>query len=170
MRKTICKQCGKEFEQKRWGKHQTIFCSAECSSFWQKINLTKTFSINGVKICSCCKQEKDLNDFNSKGKSGRKHTYCKKCLYIFQMRRWNKKKIDAIKYLGGKCKQCGSIEHPVNFDFHHRNPSDKEFDWSILRRFSEEKRIKELDKCDLLCVRCHRLKTVDNNLWPISKQ
>jgi hypothetical protein len=167
MRKTICKQCGKEFEQKRWGKNQTLFCSPECSSTWQKMNLTKSF-ISGRKICSCCKQEKNLNDFNSKGKKGGKHTYCKKCLYIFQMRRWNKKKIFAIDYKGGKCVECGSVEHPVNFDFHHRNQEEKEFDWSILRCRSQETIKRELDKCDLLCVRCHRLKMVDKKLWPES--
>lgn len=167
MNETKCKQCGIQFEQKRYGKDKTIFCSVTCSVIWQKDNLTKPLNLSGKKICISCNIEKDYNEFRLKGKSNRFHSYCKKCLYIFQMRRWNKKKISAVAYKGGKCIKCGSIEHPVNFDFHHRNPNEKSFDWSIMRRFSQTKINSELDKCDLLCVRCHRLLTVDDNLWPL---
>ena len=65
-----------------------------------------------------------------------------------------------VKYLGGECLHCGLVANPCNlpvFDFHHRDPSQKDFgigdhvtsDWQKLRS--------ELDKCDLLCANCHRL-------------
>ena len=69
-------------------------------------------------------------------------------------------KIKSIRYLGGACIDCGLEYDGKNayvFDFHHRDPKDKEFyPTSRMRKFETVK--KELDKCDLLCVICHRSK------------
>jgi hypothetical protein len=106
-----------------------------------------------------------LDMFGSKSHGKRIQSYCKSCLYLFQMRRWNKQKVKAIKHLGGRCIKCGSVEHPVNFDFHHRDPSQKDVDWPKLRIRSWSKIMIELDKCDLLCCRCHRLIHYDPRMW-----
>lgn len=73
------------------------------------------------------------------------------------IRRYRVKK-KAVEYKGGICK-CGWSGDISGFDFHHRNPEEKEFDvtaknmanmkWEVVK--------KELDKCDLLCAVCHRL-------------
>ena len=39
--------------------------------------------------------------------------------------------------------------------FHHRDPTEKDVDWSKLKLRNWEKIEKELDKCDLYCSRCH---------------
>lgn len=67
-------------------------------------------------------------------------------------------KAKAVHYLGGKCKDCKFAYHPVVFDFDHRDPKQKEFKISgnYLFRWTELK--KELDKCDLRCSNCHRLR------------
>lgn len=64
----------------------------------------------------------------------------------------------CVEYLGGKCKHCGQIYHPIIYDFDHREPQHKEFKISgkAIYRWKELK--KELDKCDLLCSNCHRLR------------
>ena len=69
----------------------------------------------------------------------------------------------AIDYLGGKCQECGIIDKCVAiYDFHHRDPSEKEGHIEIvLKRHWKDMRITEdiiveLDKCDLLCSNCHR--------------
>ena len=65
----------------------------------------------------------------------------------------------AVDYLGGECKHCGWEGDISGFDFHHRDPNEKEFNPSAkeLASISWEKAKKELDKCDLLCALCHRL-------------
>lgn len=65
-------------------------------------------------------------------------------------------KIKAIEYLGGQCKQCGGVFHPSVYDFHHRNPKEKEIGISVIKGRKWENIQTELDKCDLLCSNCHR--------------
>lgn len=90
----------------------------------------------------------------------------KKDLYLAQMRRWNRIKIKAVEYKGGKCSKCeSSTYHPSCYDFHHNDPATKEFVWTKLRLKSWDKITKELDKCDLLCCICHRLEHLNPNLW-----
>ena len=69
--------------------------------------------------------------------------------------RYIRMKLDAIKYKGGKCTKCGYDKCHAAMQFHHRDPSQKEFDWSYLRKRSVEAIRLELDKCDLVCCRCH---------------
>lgn len=63
----------------------------------------------------------------------------------------------AVQYKGGKCQMCGYGRCMRALEFHHRDPSKKDFSigangtprkWSVLK--------KELDKCTLLCANCHR--------------
>jgi hypothetical protein len=96
----------------------------------------------------------------------RVYGYCKKCLYLLQMIRWNRQKPRAVQYLGGRCKTCSFTGHPVLFDFDHRDPTAKAFNWNKLRLRRWEAIKAELDKCDLLCAYCHRLRHLNPLLWP----
>jgi hypothetical protein len=64
----------------------------------------------------------------------------------------------SVEYLGGKCNRCGWSGHISGFDFHHTDPSKKDFGPSgvNLANKSWEVAKKELDKCELLCALCHR--------------
>lgn len=76
------------------------------------------------------------------------------------MERTNKRKVyikyQLIKYKGGKCQKCGydKIFFTRAFTFHHRDPTQKEFEFAKNYSSFEEVK-KEADKCDLLCMRCH---------------
>lgn len=61
----------------------------------------------------------------------------------------------AVTYLGGRCKICGYDACIEAFDFHHVDPQEKDFTLSE-RMTSFEAIQPELDKCELLCSRCHR--------------
>jgi len=66
----------------------------------------------------------------------------------------------AVIYKGGQCHYCYlTLEesHYSVFDFHHRNPLEKSYDWSKMRKLSWNKIVEELDKCLLLCSNCHRM-------------
>jgi hypothetical protein len=47
-------------------------------------------------------------------------------------------------------------------DFDHRNITDKMFTVSQRLVCSLERLIAEVDKCDLVCANCHRIRTADN--------
>lgn len=55
-----------------------------------------------------------------------------------------------------KCEICGEDENCC-LDFHHKDPSKKEYTISIARRGkSFETLMKEIEKCIVLCANCHR--------------
>lgn len=62
----------------------------------------------------------------------------------------------AIAYLGGVCEICRYDGSPLAFDFHHPNPREKDFNISDKIECSWEIVRAEIDKCHLLCARCHR--------------
>lgn len=69
-------------------------------------------------------------------------------------------KMRCIAYKGGKCAHCGCGEGlpPDIFEFHHPDPSSKDFgisESSHTKNFT--KLLSELDKVILLCCRCHRI-------------
>lgn len=59
------------------------------------------------------------------------------------------------------CADCGGTFHPVCMDFDHRDPLLKVSGISemIQARLSLDTIMKEIDKCDLVCANCHRLRT-----------
>jgi hypothetical protein len=65
-------------------------------------------------------------------------------------------KARAVTYKGGKCERCGYDKCQAAMDFHHRDPSRKDFSISSGRTMSWERAVRELDKCILLCSNCHR--------------
>jgi hypothetical protein len=105
-----------------------------------------------MDICSVCGKE-----FKNYGNS--KRTRCGGC--NTKIRRY-RAKIAAVKYKGGKCVKCGWAGNIAAFEFHHKNPEEKDFQignvankkWEIIR--------KELDKCDLLCSNCHQIEHSNN--------
>lgn len=60
-----------------------------------------------------------------------------------------------IAYKGGRCERCGYNKCNRALEFHHMDPSIKEFGIStnINRNIDELKA--EVDKCILLCSNCH---------------
>ncbi len=60
----------------------------------------------------------------------------------------------AIALLGGKCVICGYDKCPAAFDFHHMDPTQKDF--VISSKMSWEAIVEELKKCVLVCANCHR--------------
>jgi len=56
-----------------------------------------------------------------------------------------------------RCVYCGE-DHPATLQFHHRDPSQKEFNVSefVTRNLgSIDKLNKEIEKCDVVCANCH---------------
>lgn len=62
----------------------------------------------------------------------------------------------AISVLGAKCFQCGST---ISLQIDHKNPLEKEFRITDVLTRSLTTCIRELKKCQLLCLECHVVKT-----------
>lgn len=56
---------------------------------------------------------------------------------------------------GGKCSKCGYDKSIRALEFHHPNPSEKDFGLSKNLCKSISKLKEEADKCILLCSNCH---------------
>lgn len=115
-----------------------------------------TYTTNkDTKLCNSCGVEKSINDFYiQKDRKCRFHE-CKECLKKRQKNRVEAHKKKAVDLLGGKCSKCGYNECLAALDFHHEDPTIKEFNLHCGRRSWEDIE-QELKKCILLCANCHR--------------
>jgi len=72
-------------------------------------------------------------------------------------KRRRKLRLMAVNHAGGKCTRCGYNKYHEVLEFHHRDPSQKEFGIGQNGLTRSWKRVKaEVEKCDLLCANCHR--------------
>ena len=119
------------------------------------------------KICGKCKQEKSKDDFYEQNDRTNGASFCKECFNKYCIDRWRNRKIKAVEYKGGECKDCG-FSYPLYpadiFDFHHLNPAEKDYNWTKLRLRSWDSIKLELDKCVMLCANCHRIRHYNLNL------
>jgi DNA-binding CsgD family transcriptional regulator len=111
---------------------------------------------NGTYTCRVCKINKELNVNNFYIRTnGTFHTWCKECNNRITYEKQIQRKKDAVEYKGGKCIVCGYNKYIGALDFHHLDPSKKEFSIGKLRTYSLDKLKSELDKCVCVCRNCH---------------
>ena len=82
---------------------------------------------------------------------------CRKCSIEAVQRRRYKVKEQAVEYKGSKCEICGYNKCIDALEFHHLDPSQKDFGISqkgYTRSWENVK--KELDKCIMVCSNCHK--------------
>lgn len=69
--------------------------------------------------------------------------------------------VDAIKLSRG-CMDCGSHDlPPYCYEFDHRDPTTKITTIGIMvnSKGSKARLDREIDKCDVVCANCHRIRT-----------
>ncbi len=94
-----------------------------------------------MNVCDICGQPR----VNSKN-------VCLKCKiwYLrYTRRKW------CVDYLGGKCENCDTKDVEC-LEFHHKDPTKKDFMISAFYMSAYENIKDELDKCNLLCSNCHK--------------
>jgi hypothetical protein len=138
------------------------------------------------QVCKTCNIEKKISEFDRcQNKITGYDIYCKECKANKrrkdpekakrQMNKWlenggrerkeiykyniKKENITKIISLRAGCKHCDKIatfETWCQFDLHHINESEKQFEWSRIICFKwDERHDLELPKCLLLCKCCH---------------
>lgn len=138
-----------------------------------------------TKICRVCKIEKPLTDFHKKKPDGYKSD-CKECKtksqrdYYKKNQEKLKKQINEAKqirinenrirlyeyYKSHPCVDCGE-SNPIVLEFDHRDGVDKidtvgQLVWD---GYSWDKVQNEIDKCDVRCANCHRIRTAKQQSW-----
>lgn len=125
-----------------------------------------------MKVCTECKIEKDLSEFDKKS-NGYISGYCKSC----RKEKLKKHYLDNKQYYKDKalrnkdnsvnryteykrqlsCFDCNLSfkEEPYLCDFHHLSKETKEYSIGSLSE-SFKKFLKEVEKCIPLCSNCHR--------------
>ena len=127
-----------------------------------------------AKRCTVCKEEKPISEFAIKDRAKDKYSSeCKKCHGIYRRKHYQANRAREIERTNARrkeivawveelksklsCISCGE-SHPGCIDFHHRDPEEKEMDISLAAQhgWSQERILKEIEKCDVLCSNCHR--------------
>lgn len=87
--------------------------------------------------------------------------------HVKSFRKRNKER--AVEYKGGKCEKCGYDKCISALEFHHLDPTQKDFNPSINMNMAWDKIQNEIDKCILVCANCHREIHEEIN-WQVSTQ
>lgn len=88
---------------------------------------------------------------------GRGYYRCKRCRVEAVIIRRKKVKVKAVEYKGGKCERCGYSKYVGALEFHHRDPTKKDYGIAENGHTKSWARTKEeLDKCIMLCSNCHK--------------
>lgn len=88
-----------------------------------------------------------------------KRTYQQRREYLIKAVQIRREKVRqmAVEYKGNGCNVCGYNRCINALEFHHLDPTKKDFGISAKGYArSWEKVKKEIDKCVLLCANCHR--------------
>lgn len=139
-----------------------------CSTCKQKKILGNFYKSENYKDglsyrCKECERKRGLQNYKNnieKRRQYKKEYYRKnkdkEKIYALKRLKEHQELVDKIKLEKG-CKVCGYKEHPSALEFHHRNPSKKEFNVGqhILR--SKEKVLNEIEKCDVYCANHHNI-------------
>ena len=153
----------------------------------------KIFSITilPMRTCSACNKTKTEENFFYRSKRNNKlHAQCKECYIIKRRKIWkdhyhkygskyreraverNKKlktrlKLLLIEYLSDKsCIMCGNSD-PRVLEFDHLDPNVKSFEIAraIHNTISWDKILVEIEKCQILCANCHKIRTSEQQRW-----
>ena len=133
-----------------------------------------------TKICAKCKIPKELSHFNKdKNKKDGLNYWCKDCNKINLQNyysknkekvskdnyknkvRYRKEKKDALRdyLLENPCVDCGNSDIRVlEFD-HVRGIKKMDVTKMVSHAYSWEKIQEEIDKCEVVCANCHKIRT-----------
>lgn len=123
------------------------------------------------KTCAKCNSLKNLSEFSKREKGDGYQYICKTCMALYIREHYKRNKEYYInnsqtiakrnaKWLADykatlKCTKCGE-SHVACLEFHHLDPSTKEFQISTSGGVSRERAMREIKKCIVLCANCHK--------------
>lgn len=140
-----------------------------------------------MSICTRCKKEKPISEFNFKIKAlNRRHNQCKDCTRLLIKNHYNKNKeyylkktqkrnaklkLEVFNYVSqflskNPCIDCGESDIAVlEFDHNGKVPKFKAVSFVMGHGYPLWKVKEEISKCDVRCANCHRRKTAKEFRW-----
>lgn len=160
--KLICVVCGKEFEGVKSTKK---YCSRDCMNAMRRQKYsetpkqTKEPTLMPEKQCLICG-----NAFRPKTPAANLRQCCYECMPDgIQLTRGDF--LGKLKKArGGKCVRCGYNTCIKALEFHHIDPTQKDFTISN-DHFKLKEAVEESKKCILICSNCH--KELHDGMWNI---
>lgn len=137
-----------------------------------------------MKTCNTCHQPKDESEFDFRSKKDKiRRTKCKSCCRDYTRTHYENNKSDYIQrakifskkqfstnrmnlwewFQGKSCVDCGNTDRRV-FEFDHKYDKSDCVS-NLLQRCSWSTILKEIQKCDIRCANCHRIKTGNQLGW-----
>ena len=138
-----------------------------------------------TKTCSRCKKLLPIKQFSWRNKTkGKLRGHCKECQNIYTkqhyvknrekyIKRSLKRKKRIIKENRGKifeylennpCVDCGELDI-LYLEFDHKKGKNKKMAVADMISYSWATIMEEINKCEVRCVKCHRLKTAEQFNW-----
>lgn len=134
-----------------------------------------------IKNCSSCKETLPASAFyENKAKPDGRSNMCITCQKAANRKSYEKNKTKVMArnkavrqqqraaILEHKhntpCTDCKKIFHPYIMEFDHRDADTKRFSIGRTGRRSNPTIQDELEKCDLVCANCHKLRTFKRRL------
>lgn len=118
-----------------------------------------------TKKCTKCKQVKSEDQFGKKSHmKSQKATACLECEKAAQMKVNRKKKLLVQYHLSqSQCQDCGCDDWRLLENDHVNNDKSRNSNGKRYRTISKntsfKKVIEELGKCEVVCIKCHRIRT-----------
>ena len=136
-----------------------------------------------MKTCTKCKKEKDLSEFRARNKSkDKKQSQCRVCCDLHKKIWYEKNKTKYRKlatiWFNKRRRQSQDFliaflkEHPcvdcseaniLVLDFDHKGGKEYSIAQMMNKNLSVIK--KEINKCDVRCANCHRIRTAKQFNW-----
>lgn len=162
--KNICIVCGNEFDAIKSTKK---YCSQKCNNEMRRIRYAenkktqenKPIKEMAEKQCLICNQT-----FRPKTPTANLRSCCYDCMPDGTQLKRGEFLAKIKQQRGGKCEKCGYNTCIKALEFHHLDPTQKDFTISN-DHFKLKEAIEESKKCILICANCHR--ELHDNLWNI---
>jgi hypothetical protein len=138
--------------------------------------------MDNMRICSSCNATLSLDYFRKRSMNRGLERVCKTCwrererarmqiriasgyTRVDNKKRACKARIDEIKLALG-CKDCGFNSHPAALDFDHLPGFEKSDTVATLVGAGKlELALAEIDKCEVVCANCHRIRTAERKQY-----
>lgn len=133
-----------------------ILCSPFGKHNTKDLNKYALDTLPDIKECKRCNTQKPKEEFYVRRDRKGLSTYCIECTKAQTLDRQREFKRQCVEYKGNKCEKCGYCKSLSALQFHHIDPTKKDFTIANKNKTKFSDLIKqELDKCLLVCANCH---------------